>query len=47
MNDWNEAQVDQVRGGHLAAGAISCEKTKTSSGTAWKLTTVWVTLATT
>ncbi len=43
-DDWTEAQVDAVRAGHLAAGAISCEKSRASSDTAWKLTTKWPTL---
>lgn len=42
--DWSEAQVEGVRAGHLAAGAISCDKSRASSGTAWKLTTKWPTL---
>ncbi len=42
--DWSEAQVDQVCAGHMAAGAISCDKSRTSSDLAWKLTVQWITL---
>lgn len=43
--DWSETQVEQVRQGHLAAGALRCEKSRTANNTAWKLTTTWATLA--